>query len=140
MPTQGTAKAKAKPAPAAKGPTTAEPAAPPTIITITGGAPDKAIAYVNINGTAQFDNHDSIDYRLRLWGTNHDRHAAVDVLLPAIGSVTVMTDPAAKQKDEVPYDLFPTNVLNLGPGGGKVESGGGGKIVIGPGPSPKKSR
>jgi hypothetical protein len=140
MPTQGTAKAKVKSAPAASRPTTTDPAAPPTIITITNGQPDKAVAYVNIGGTAQFDNHDSVDYRLRLWGGNHDHHAAVDVLLPSVGSVTVMTDPQSKLKDEAPYDLFPTNVTNAGKGGGDGASGGGGKIVIGPGPIPKKAR
>src|SRR6202050_311257 len=109
MPTQGTAKAKAKSAPA-KRLTTTNPAAPPTIITITQGVPDKDPAYVDIGGTAQFDSKDTVDYRLRLWGGNHDHHAAIDVLLPALGSVTVMTDPDAKDQDETPYDLLPTNL------------------------------
>ncbi len=139
MPSQGTAKAKAKSA-AANRPTSTDPAAPPTIITITKGDPDKAIAYVIVGGTAQFDSKDSVDYRLRLWGTNRDHHAAIDVLLPALGSVTVMTDPEAKEADEAPYDLFPTNVQNPTKGSAKNASGGGGKIIIGPGPGPKKSR
>jgi hypothetical protein len=142
MPTQGTAKAKAKSATATRT-ATANPAAPPTVITITNGVPDKNPAYVNVGGTAQFDNNDSSDYRLRLWGVNHDRHAAIDVLLPGVGSLTVMTDPEAKEKDEAPYDLLPTNITVPTKGGGRTDSGGGGKIIIGPGPmpaAPKKSR
>jgi hypothetical protein len=139
MPTQGTARAKAKPA-VAKRPPTANPAAPPTIITIDHGVPDKDPAYVDLGGTAQFDNKDSVDYRLRLWGGKRDHHAAIDVLLPALGSVTVMTDPEAAPDDETPYDLLPTNVQS--PSKGKqAASGGGGKIIIGPGPAgPKKIR
>jgi hypothetical protein len=140
MPTQGTAKAKAKPAAAANRSTTANPAAPPTIITVTKGEPDKAVAYVNVGGTAQFDNRDSVDYRLRLWGVDHNRHAAVDVLLPALGSVTVMTDPLSAPNDETPYDLLPTNVQNPTKGA-KPDGAGGGRIIIGPGPAAaKKSR
>jgi hypothetical protein len=143
MPTQGTAKAKAKSAPA-KRLTTTNPAAPPTIITITQGVPDKDPAYVEIGGTAQFDSKDTVDYRLRLWGGNHDHHAAIDVLLPALGSVTVMTDPDAKDQDETPYDLLPTNVQAPAKASAKTgstartEGGGGGKIIIGPGPAASK--
>jgi hypothetical protein len=139
MPTQGTAKAKAKSAPANRTPV-ATPAAPPTVITITGGAPDKDTVYVKVGGTVQFDNDDAVDYRLRLWGNNRDHHAAVDLLLPAVGSVTVMTDPDAKENDETPYELFATKMLNSAKSAARNESGGGGKIVIGPGPSPKKAR
>jgi hypothetical protein len=137
MPTQGTAKAKAKPAATAK---RTNPAAPPVVISITNGAPDKDPAYVDIGGTAQFDSKDPIDYRLRLWGGNHDHHAAIDVLLPALGSITVMTDPEAAPDDETPYDLLPTNVQNSSKGK-QAAGGGGGKIIIGPGPAAsKKSR
>ena len=48
-----------------------------------------------------------------------------------------MADPHAKKKDESRYDLLPTNLLKPAEGG-VAASGGGGKIVIGPTPGPKK--
>ena len=133
MPSQGAAKAKAK------ANLVTDPAAPPTIIEVTDGNPHKEVSYVNVGGTAQFENHDARDYRVRLWTKQHDKHAAVDVLLPGVGSFTLMTDPDAKEKDEVAFDLLPTSVVTPGKGE-RAQSGGGGKIIIGPSPSPKKAR
>jgi hypothetical protein len=129
MPSEGAAKAKVK----------STPAAPPTVITITGGVPDQPTSYVNVGGTVRFDNSDSTDYRIRLWEKKHRKHPLVDVFLPAVGSITLMADPNAKKKDECRYDLLPTNLLKPSEGG-VAASGGGGKIIIGPTPSPKKGR
>lgn len=129
MPSTGAAKAKAK----------STPASPPTVITITGGQPDQPISYVNLEGTVRFDNSDSMDYRIRLWEKKHRKHPLIDVLLPAVGSITLMADPNAKKKDECRYDVLPTNLLKPSEGG-IAASGGGGKIIIGPTPSPKKGR
>lgn len=128
MPSTAAAKAKAKPT----------PAAPPTVIKIAGGQPDQPTARVNLEGTVQFDNTDSVDYRIRLWEKKHRKHPLIDVFLPAVGSITLMADPRAKKKEECVYDLLPTNLLH--PSGGETASGGGGKIIIGPTPGPKRGR
>jgi hypothetical protein len=133
MATTGAAKAKAK----------ATSAAPPTIIRITDGLPNREISYVNVDGTVQFDNHDSTDYRIRLWSRKRDHHAYIDVLLPAVGGVTLMADPLAKKDDECAFDLIPSvlqqRAKSASAGGGETkETGGGGKIIIGPTPSPRK--
>ncbi len=127
MPSTGAAKAKAK----------STPTAPPTVIEITDGIPHKEIAYVNVEGTVQFDNHDSKDYRIRLWAKGRRKHPLIDVLLSGVGSVTLMADPLAKKKDECEYELLPTDLQHPA-SGGEAASGGGGKIIIGPTPSPKK--
>lgn len=127
MPSAGAAKAKAK----------SSPAASPIIIKIIGGKAVPPISYVDVEGTAQFDNHDSTDYRIRLWEKKHRKHPLIDILLPAVGGITLMADPEAKRKDECVFDLLPTNLKR--PGDLTIASGGGGKIVIGPTPSPKKS-
>jgi hypothetical protein len=129
MPSTGAAKAKAK----------STPAAPPTVVVITDGIPNNKIAYVNVEGTVQFDNHDTTDYRIRLWAKKRARHPLIDVLLPAVDSVTLMADPLAKQDDDCEYDLVQTDLQHPARGE-KTASGGGGKIIIGPTPSPKKGR
>jgi hypothetical protein len=126
MPSTGAAKAKAK----------STPAAPPTVITIADGKPNQPTARVNLEGTVQFDNTDSTNYRIRLWEKKHRKHPLIDVFLPAVGSITLMADPKAKKKDQCIYDLLPTNLLKPAEGG-VAASGGGGKIIIGPTPGPK---
>ena len=126
MPSTGAAKAKEK----------SSPAAPPAVIKIIGGNSVPPISYVDVEGTVQFDNHDSTDYRIRLWEKKHRKHPLVDILLPAVGGVTLMADPVAKKKDECVFDLLATNLRR--PGDQKIASGGGGKIIIGPTPSPKR--
>jgi hypothetical protein len=121
---------------ATKAKTKSTPAAPPTIIKIIGGQAVPPLSYVDLEGTVQFDNHDSSDYRIRLWEKKHRKHPLIDVLLPAVEGITLMADPEAKKKDECVYDLLPTSLQH--PAGGKAASGGGGKIIIGPTPSPKK--
>ena len=111
------------------------------VISVTNGQPDKNTAMVAIGGTVRFDNNDNTDYLVRL--TDQKKHAAVDVLLPTVGSVSFMTDPEAKPKDEVAdFDLLQATTPNSSKGT-IVASGGGGKIIIGPSaptPAPKKSR
>lgn len=141
MATPGTAKAKAK---GNQVPTTA---VPPVVISVTNGVPDKGTVTVNIGGTVRFDNNDSVAYLVRL--TDHDKHAAIDVLLPADGSVSFMTDPDAKASDEVDFDILQVTMQNAAkslPSSAKgviVASGGGGKIIIGSSvttnPPPKKA-
>jgi hypothetical protein len=136
MGTLATARAKAK------GNQVPSAAVPPIVISVTNGQPDKNSATVTIGGTIRFDNNDNIDYLVRL--TDQKKHAAVDVLLPSVGSVTFMTDPDAKAKDEVDFDLLQAITPNSSKGT-IVASGGGGKIIIGPSaptppPPPKRSR
>jgi hypothetical protein len=136
MGTPATARAKAK------GNQVPSAAVPPIVISVTNGQPDKNSATVTIGGTIRFDNNDNIDYLVRL--TDQKKHAAVDVLLPSVGSVTFMTDPDAKAKDEVDFDLLQAITPNSSKGT-IVASGGGGKIIIGPSaptppPPPKRSR
>jgi hypothetical protein len=141
MATPGTAKAKAK---GNQVPTTA---VPPVVISVTNGVPDKDTVTVNIGGTVRFDNNDSVFYLVRL--TDHDKHAAIDVLLPADGSVSFMPDPDAKASDEVDFDILQVTMQNAAkslPSSAKgviVASGGGGKIIIGSSvttnPPPKKA-
>jgi hypothetical protein len=122
MPSTGTAKAKAK----------STPAAPPTVIEVTDGLPHEEVSHVNVGGTLQFDNRDNKDYRIRLFVQKRSKHPIIDVLLSAVGSVTLMADPRAKKKDECAYELLPTDLQR--PVGGNAASGGGGKIIIGPTP------
>jgi len=127
MPSTGAAKAKAK----------SHSVASTKVITIVDGNPTEDPAYVYEGGTVQFDNGDTVEYRIRLWTKKGMGHPVIDLLLPPAGSVTCMTDPDAKKKDDCEYDLFETN-LRLPDKGGKAASGGGGRIIIGPAPPPKK--
>jgi len=129
MPSTGAAKAKAKPA----------SGTPPTVITIENGIPNEDISYVAEGGAVRFDNRDIVDYRIRLWTKARSKHSVIDLLLASLESVTCMTDPDAKKKDDCEYELFETN-LRLPDKVGKVASGGGGRIIIGPTPPPKKER
>ena len=131
MATPGTAKAKAK---GNQVPTTA---VPPVVISVTNGVPDKGTVTVNVGGTVRSSTiNDSVAYLVRL--TDHDKHAAIDVLLPADGSVSFMPDPDAKASDEVDFDILQVTMQNAAkslPSSAKgviVASGGGGvKIIIG---------
>ena len=125
MPSTGAAKAREK----------SNPAAPPTVIAVNNGKPHKKIAYVHVGGTVQFENRDSTDYRIRIRTKHRRKHPVIDVLLPAVGGVTFMTDPHAKKKDSCEYALLPTN-LQVPSDGGEAAAGGG-KIIIGPTPPPK---
>ena len=129
MPSLGAAKARLK----------STPAAPPTDITITNGVPDKKIAYVNVEGTVKFSNQDSNDYRIRLWAKGHRKHPLIDVLLTQVGSVTLMADPLAKKNDDCVYEVLGVDLMHPALGD-KVASGGGGKIIIGPTPGPRKGQ
>jgi hypothetical protein len=79
------------------------------------------------------------------------RHADIDILLPGYGSVTFMADPDVWE-GECEYEFFETDLEDLevklknGNGGkpglptGQTEvAAGGGKIIIGPSPSPKNA-
>jgi hypothetical protein len=129
MPSTGAAKAKAK----------STSRTPPTVITIENGIPSENNSYVAEGGAVRFDNRDIVDYRIRLWTKAHSKHSVIDLLLASLESVTCMTDPDAKKKDDCEYELFETN-LRLPDRVEKATSGGGGRIIIGPTPPPKKER
>jgi len=102
-----------------------------------GGNPIEDPAYVDEGSTVQFENRDTVEYSIRLWTKKGIGHPVIDVLLPALGSVTCMTDPDDKKKNDCEYELFETS-LRIPDKGGKAASGGGGRIIIGPTPPPKK--
>jgi hypothetical protein len=133
MATTGAAKAKTK--------VKANQAAPPTMIDIVNGVANKLVAYVNLEGTVQFSNRDAKDYRLRLWTNERDKHAVVDVLLPQVSSITLMTDPLSKLDEQCDYDILPTTLQPSSPSrSDKAATGGGGRIIIGPTPAPPKGK
>jgi hypothetical protein len=80
-------------------------------VTVTGGYPSPDPVEVNTDGTVQFVNSDNSDYRVRLWTREHDKHADVDILLPARGGTTVIVDPDTKLQGECRYELLPTLLL-----------------------------
>ena len=127
MPSTGAAKAKLT------------PAVPPTDIDIRNGIPDKKLVYVDLGGTVRFNNGDNQDYRIRLWTKRRLKHPVINVLLSSLESVTCMTDPVAKKKDDCKYDLQPTDLQHPAKRG-VAESGGGGRIIIGPTPAPPPKR
>jgi hypothetical protein len=67
-------------------------------------------------GRIIFDNKDDKEYRLRLWKTETDSAAGLDVLLPANGAFTVLI----KQND-----VFSYSVMNLGDVEALSGNGGG---------------
>jgi hypothetical protein len=117
--------------------TKAKPKSIPTAIEITSGEPNPTTAYVDVGGTVQFHNSDRSDYRIRLWTKKGQQHAVIDVLISAGGDVTLMTDPDAKKQDDCEFNILSTSLRH--PVGDKAASGGGGKIIIGPTPSPHRA-
>ena len=67
-------------------------------------------------GRIIFENKDEKEYRLRLWKTETDSAAGLDVLLPANGAFTVLI----KQND-----VFSYSVMNLGDVEALSGNGGG---------------
>jgi hypothetical protein len=137
-----------------------EPKKVVTIVRIEDRVANPDPAYIYPWGAVQLNNKDYKDYRVRLWIRREERkeerrrekrHADIDILLPGYGSVTFMADPGVWE-GECEYEFFETNLEDLelklqkGNGGklglptGQTETAaGGGKIIIGPNPSPKNS-
>lgn len=119
------------------------------IVTVTNGEPEPIVVQVNPRGTVQFVNKDDKDYRLRLWTSDSERHADVDLLLPGRGGITVMVDPEIKDRGACEYEVLETDLatsvvkavaaaakpLRKGGGGAikadSAKGGGGGTIKIG---------
>jgi hypothetical protein len=105
------------------------------VITITEGQPDPNPARVRLGNMLRFDNTDDRDYLI--WGLRISRYLGTDVLLPALGSVTVFVD-AATEQGTFGFELFPTNLRNraiLASRAGIVPldaGGGGGQIIVDP--------
>jgi hypothetical protein len=131
MATTGAAKAKTK--------ANYTPAAPPTVIDVEDGLPNKETSYVALEGTVQFNNRDATGYRIRLWVGKREKHPFIDVLLPGVAGVTLMADPLAKGNEECAFDLIPTSLKHPSKGE-DVATGGGGKIIIGPTPVPPRGK
>jgi hypothetical protein len=84
------------------------------VVTVENGDPTPKQVIVDRNGTVQFVNKDSIDYRVRLWTRGRERHPDVDVLLSGRGGVTVIVDEEIKPIGECYYELFPFEISDLG--------------------------
>jgi hypothetical protein len=84
------------------------------VVTVENGDPTPKQVFVDRNGTVQFVNKDSIDYRLRLWTRTRERHPDVDVLLSGRGGVTVIVDQEITPTGECYYELFPFEISELG--------------------------
>ena len=80
--------------------------------------PDGKVEVAPWTGRVHFANKDKKDYRLRLWKSNTEHLAGIDILLPAKGSVTVMI----KRGDEFHYGVFHVkgDEAALGKGGGPI--------------------
>ena len=113
--------------------TPAQATAGPTVISITKGQPDPKSANVKVGNLLQFVNKDDKDYRI--WGLRIARYLGTDILLPALGSISVFVDSATAE-GQSSYELFPTNLGNrfllATPGIIPADSGGGGLITIDP--------
>jgi hypothetical protein len=98
MPSTGAARAKVKFPPA------------DATITVANGQPSPEEVQVPPEATVQFVNDDTSAYRVRLWTRAGDKHADIDVLLPARAGITVMVDPETTSTGECYYDLIPTTM------------------------------
>jgi len=80
--------------------------------------PDGKVEVAPWTGRVHFANKDKRDYRLRLWKSNTEPLAGIDILLPAKARVTVMI----KRGDEFHFGVFHTkgDEASLGKGGGPI--------------------
>lgn len=91
-----------------------EPALSAAVVTVENGNPTPEQVFVLRNGTVQFVNHDSVDYKLRLYARGRQIHADVDLLLSGRCGVTVIVDEGLGGPGECYYELFPIEVAFLG--------------------------
>jgi hypothetical protein len=124
MPGTGSA-AKLKKAP----PTgTSTAGASPTIITVSGGSPTPDTVNVLAGARIQFINDDGQSYLIRMLSSTGTA-PAIDVVLPALASVTLMVDPATREATKE-YKLLAIKLSHVGLRADT--SGGGGRIIINP--------
>jgi hypothetical protein len=112
--------------------------APPVVINITEGKPDRDPAHVSIGDRLQFVNNDNEDYQIL--GLKIARYLGTHILLPAQGSVMLSIDDATP-KGQSTYWLSPTNLwygIRLVAAEAVVgfipqdAGGGGGQIIVDP--------
>jgi hypothetical protein len=115
---------KLKKAPA---PPPAAAGASPTIITVTGGNPSPDTTNVVAGGRIQFTNNDNQSYLLRML-SSAGTASEIDVVLPALCSLTLIVDPDSKQATKE-YELL---AIKLAHGPRSATGGGGGRIIINP--------
>jgi hypothetical protein len=90
-----------------------EPAVSAAVVVVENGEPTPKQVFVSRNGTVQFVNHDSVDYKLRLYARGRQIHADVDLLLSGRCGITVIVDQGLGGPGECYYELFPIVVAFL---------------------------
>ena len=98
------------------------------IIKIRRGNPKPKDVYITRTGTVQFVNKDETNWRVRLWTRSNERHADVDLFLPARSSITVIVDPETPDETgECRYEIlgatFAAKAMK------RAKRGGGGAIA-----------
>jgi hypothetical protein len=92
---------------------------PSVVVKICNGNPDPNEVYVNRNGTVQMLNTDFKQYMVRLWTRTHalegpdstkGEHNDVDLLLPALGELTILVDAETPSGGRCVYQLFEINL------------------------------
>lgn len=90
-----------------------DPVVSGAVVTVENGEPTPKQVFVSRNGTVQFVNHDSVDYKLRLFARDRKIHPDVDLLLSGRCGVTVIVDEGIGGPGECYYELFPIVVAFL---------------------------
>ena len=79
------------------------------VITITNGQPFPPDVDIQSNGTVQFVNKDDVNYRIRLFVRDEDKHADVDLFLPARSSITVIAPNT--EDGECDYEIHDASII-----------------------------
>lgn len=69
-------------------------------------------------GRVYFENKDTVEYRVRLWPVKGDPDLAIDLLLPAGGTLAVVI----KQNDEFSYSVLGFNDLDKAASNGPIRN------------------
>ena len=121
MPSTGAAKARIKTAYAVD-----------AVIKIRHGKPKPADVYITRTGTVQFINKDETNWRIRLWTRSDERHADVDLFLPARSAITVIVDPETPEHiGECRYEVLDATFAAKNAKASKAKHGGEGAIKTG---------
>ena len=103
------------------------PLADPTGVTVTNGIPSPNPVSIANGGQVLFSNADNIKYLLEFWTKGNDKHAAVSVVLPALGTVLVQANSGANDQNTT----CNYNVLTLAGDPTDPADGGTKSIIIG---------